>query len=57
MAIACWSGTQGHVAHTNYWSGSGNVSITEMFWCNPCDSAKSIPYTNPTQGWIYDILV
>lgn len=56
MAIACWSGSPGHVAHTNYWSGSGDVSITEMFWCSSCPSSRSIPYTTPTQGWIYDIL-
>jgi hypothetical protein len=55
MSIACWGGNPGHVAHAANWSGSGNVSITEMSWCQSCDSSRSIAASNPSQGWIHTI--
>lgn len=57
MSIACWAGGTGHVAHAANWSGSGDVSITEMTWCESCDNSRNIAASNPSQGWIYAIYV
>ena len=58
MSIACWSGNPGHVAHAASWSGVGNVTITEMDCINGgCEDDDSIAYTEPTQGWLYDIML
>ncbi|MBK7894348.1 MAG: CHAP domain-containing protein [Anaerolineaceae bacterium] len=53
MSIACWGGSPGHVAHAANWSGSGNVTITEMSWCQPCDGTRAIAASSPSQGWTY----
>lgn len=52
-SIACWSGSPGHVAYAAYWSGTGNVGISEMSWCTDCGSSRSISPSNPSQGWIF----
>lgn len=52
-SIANWSGSPGHVAYVANYSGSGDVTKSDMSWCDHCDQTNTMdPYT--PRGYIYE---
>jgi len=50
--IAWWSGSPGHVAYLDNYTGGTSITISEMKWCTSCGQTRTIPYTNP-DGYIW----